>query len=59
VGPRVGLNASEKSQNLLPHPGIEPRFLGRPAHSLVTIPSTLSRFRIIAINSDNFFFIST
>jgi hypothetical protein len=29
-------------KNLLPLLGIKPQFLGRPARSLVTIPSTLS-----------------
>jgi hypothetical protein len=37
--------------------GIEPRFLGRPAHSLVAIPTTLSRIRIIVLNTNNFFYL--
>jgi hypothetical protein len=39
VGPRVDLYALEKKKNFLPLPGIEPRFLGSPAHRLNTIPT--------------------
>jgi len=35
--PRAGLDVSEKS--VLPLPGIEPRFLGRPARVTVTVLS--------------------
>jgi hypothetical protein len=38
---RSGCHGEEK--NLLPLPGIEPQFLCRPAHSVVTIPTELSR----------------
>jgi hypothetical protein len=33
-----------EGKNLLPLPGIKPRLLGRPARSLVAIPTELSRF---------------
>jgi hypothetical protein len=36
LGPRASMDTVEK-RNLLPLPGIEPRFLAHPAHSLVTI----------------------
>jgi hypothetical protein len=43
VGPRAGLDVMEKRKNLLPSQGIESRLLGRPAHSIVAIPTELSR----------------
>jgi hypothetical protein len=36
-------------KNLLPLSGKEPRFLNRPAHSLVTIPIKLSRLYILIL----------
>jgi hypothetical protein len=38
-----------EDKNILPLSGIEPRFLGRPARSVVTIPSTLFRLSIISV----------
>ena len=43
MGPRVGLDALEKTRNLLSPPEIEPRLLSCLARSLVTIPTELSR----------------
>jgi hypothetical protein len=34
----------EEEKNLLTLPGIEQRFVGRPARSLITTPVTVSRF---------------
>ena len=42
VGPRAGMNTLENRIILL-LPGIDPRFLRRPALSLVTIQTTLRR----------------
>jgi hypothetical protein len=35
----------EAQEDAVPMPGIEPRFLARPAHNLVPIPIKLSRFQ--------------
>lgn len=35
MGPRVGLDVTEKKKSLLPLPGTEPQFLSRPALSLI------------------------
>jgi hypothetical protein len=43
MGPRAGLDVTEKKINLLPLTGIEPRPLGCLACSLVAIPTELSR----------------
>jgi hypothetical protein len=43
VGPRAGQDIGEKTP--LPMPGIESRFLGRIARSLVAIPTELSWLR--------------
>jgi hypothetical protein len=40
-GPQKRSGRYGEENNPLPLPGIEPRFLGRPAHSLVTIPTAL------------------
>jgi len=37
VGPRARLDASENETHLLPLPEMEPRLLGHPAHSTVSI----------------------
>jgi hypothetical protein len=42
VGPRAGLDVTEKKKNLLPLPEIEPRLLCLPSRSLNTIPTELS-----------------
>jgi hypothetical protein len=39
VGPKVGLDTLDKRKNLLPLQEIEPRFLGRPASSIVATPT--------------------
>jgi hypothetical protein len=41
VGPEAGMNVTEKRKLSYPLPGIEPRLLGSPAHSLVAISSSL------------------
>jgi hypothetical protein len=41
VGPRAGLDIVKI---ILLLPGIEPKLLGRPARSLVAIPTEISRF---------------
>jgi hypothetical protein len=41
MGPTAGLDAMKEMKNLLPLPVTEPRFLGRPARSLVAITSKL------------------
>jgi hypothetical protein len=43
-------SVEEEKKSLLPLPGIECRFLGRPAHFQVSIPSELSRLLVLAIN---------
>jgi hypothetical protein len=40
VGSRTGLLTAEK--NIFPVPGIEPRFLGHPARTLVAVMAELS-----------------
>jgi hypothetical protein len=42
VSPKTGLDDIE-GRKILPLPGIEPHLLGRPAHSLVAIPTELSQ----------------
>jgi hypothetical protein len=36
---RVGLDVLESRKNILPLPGIKPRFLGRPTRRLVNMPT--------------------
>jgi hypothetical protein len=43
VGPRAGLNTMEKIRHLMPLPGTEPRFLGRPTPSLVAVPTAVTK----------------
>jgi hypothetical protein len=52
VDPRAGLEAMEK--NLLPLLGIaQPRFLGHPAHSLVTMLTDLCEPQLYSVNGAN------
>ena len=50
--PRPGLGVSEKS--VLPLPGIEPRFLGRPARVTVTV---LTEYCVARVQPFFFFFL--
>jgi hypothetical protein len=42
-GPHYPLGRCGDEKNILPLPGIEPQFLGRPVHSLVAIPTEISQ----------------
>jgi hypothetical protein len=46
-GPRGGLGVVENIKHFLTLPTIELRILGRPVHSLVTIPTELSRLLLL------------
>jgi hypothetical protein len=43
VGPKAGLGVLEKRKKFPPRPGMEPRYLGRSASSLVTVSTELSQ----------------
>jgi len=45
LGFRNQSGRSEIEKNILPLQGIEPRFLGPPAHSLVIVPNGLSQLK--------------
>jgi len=43
----------QRKEALLPSPEIEPRFLGPPSHTLVTIQTELSHFPSFITHSEN------
>jgi hypothetical protein len=45
--PPVLFGRCDEEKNLFPLPGIEPRFFGRPARSLVTIVTELSHLPVL------------
>jgi len=52
-GPQNGSEPFGEDLNLLPLPVIEPRYFGRPARSLVTVLTELSRSYLSAESEDN------
>lgn len=54
MGPSTGVGVLENRTNHMLHPGIEPRFFGRPNCSLVPAPTALSRpLNILRLNLFN------